>query len=210
MVLLLALGAWLVGGPGRTGEPVRIGPLRGNLVIDRTNADDWRYTIEFRDAPPTRSMSEAEVRDFLGPAAVDRIHRAQGNALFKLLNITGWGGLIWVAVGFGGQIAFFGRMAIQWVVSEKRRQSVVPESFWWLSLIGGVALFTYFVWRQDLVGVLGQSSGVVIYARNIRLIAKQRRRDARAAARGQRRADRATSAASPLADPAPEPVDRTS
>jgi lipid-A-disaccharide synthase-like uncharacterized protein len=42
--------------------------------------------------------------------------------------------------------------------------------------VGGVFLFTYFVWRQDFVGVLGQSTGIVIYARNLRLISKQRRR----------------------------------
>jgi hypothetical protein len=54
---------------------------------------------------------------------------------------------------------------------------VIPASFWWLSLFGGVALFAYFVWRQDFVGVLGQSSGIVIYARNIRLIYKRRRRE---------------------------------
>jgi lipid-A-disaccharide synthase-like uncharacterized protein len=65
---------------------------------------------------------------------------------------------------------------IQWIVSERQKQSVVPEAFWWLSLAGGIALFAYFAWRQDIVGVLGQTSGVVIYARNIRLIHKRRRR----------------------------------
>ena len=39
----------------------------------------------------------------------------------------------------------------------------------------------YFVWRQDPVALLGQASGVVIYSRNIRLIYKRRRREARAA-----------------------------
>jgi lipid-A-disaccharide synthase-like uncharacterized protein len=36
-------------------------------------------------------------------------------------------------------------------------------------------LALYFIWRLDLVGVLGQSSGIVIYARNIRLLYKQRK-----------------------------------
>ncbi|MEL7472603.1 MAG: lipid-A-disaccharide synthase N-terminal domain-containing protein, partial [Planctomycetota bacterium] len=79
----------------------------------------------------------------------------------------------------------------QWVVSEKKRQSVVPEAFWWLSLVGGAALFTYFVWRRDIVGVLGQSTGVVIYARNLRLIHKQRRRERRAALEAERSAEAA-------------------
>jgi lipid-A-disaccharide synthase-like uncharacterized protein len=105
---------------------------------------------------------------------------------------------MWVAVGFAGQMAFFGRMMIQWLVSEKQRKSVIPPLFWWLSLVGGVALFAYFAWRQDAVGVLGQTSGVVIYARNIRLIRKQRRREERAAVRAAEM--------SMVRDPAPEPV----
>jgi lipid-A-disaccharide synthase-like uncharacterized protein len=72
-------------------------------------------------------------------------------------------------------------MFIQWLVSEKEKRSVVPEIFWWLSLVGGVTLFAYFAWRQDPVGILGQSSGLVIYARNLRLIYKQRRRAGREA-----------------------------
>lgn len=99
--------------------------------------------------------------------------------LLGFFNISGWGNFIWLAVGLAGQVAFFGRMFMQWVVSEKSRQSQVPELFWWLSFVGGVCLFTYFVWRVDVVGVLGQSTGVVIYARNLRLIKKQKRRDRR-------------------------------
>ncbi len=102
--------------------------------------------------------------------------------LLGFFNISSWGNFVWLAIGLGGQVAFFGRMFIQWVVSEKSRQSQVPELFWWLSFIGGVCLFTYFVWRVDVVGVLGQSTGVVIYARNLRLIKKQKRRDRRRAA----------------------------
>jgi len=82
-------------------------------------------------------------------------------------------------VGLIGQGAFFGRMFIQWVVSEKSRKSQVPEVFWWLSFVGGLCLFMYFVWRVDVVGVLGQSTGVVIYARNLKLIRKERKREAR-------------------------------
>jgi lipid-A-disaccharide synthase-like uncharacterized protein len=105
--------------------------------------------------------------------------------LLGFFNISSWSNFIWIAVGLGGQVAFFGRMFIQWVVSEKSRQSQVPELFWWLSFIGGVCLFTYFVWRVDVVGVIGQSTGVVIYARNLRLIKKQKRRERRKAAEAE-------------------------
>lgn len=99
--------------------------------------------------------------------------------LLGFFNISSWLNFGWIAVGLLGQCAFFGRMMVQWLVSEKKRQSVVPTAFWWMSLIGGVCLFSYFVWRVDFIGVLGQSTGVVIYARNIRLIHKQKRRLAR-------------------------------
>ncbi len=77
-------------------------------------------------------------------------------------------------IGLVGQGAFFGRMFVQWIISERSRVSTVPEIFWWFSFIGGICLFTYFVWRVDIVGVMGQSTGIVIYARNLRLLYKQR------------------------------------
>ncbi|MCC6428545.1 MAG: lipid-A-disaccharide synthase N-terminal domain-containing protein [Phycisphaerales bacterium] len=86
---------------------------------------------------------------------------------------------MWVAIGFSGQLAFSFRMLIQWWVSEKRRESHVPMAFWLWSLVGSVMLFAYFIWRQDPVGVLGQCTGLVVYARNLRLIHKTRRRAAR-------------------------------
>ena len=106
----------------------------------------------------------------------------QPNAVFRLFNITTWASLVWVAIGMGGQILFAGRTLVQWFASEKERKSVVPAAFWWMSLIGGVSLFAYFAWRQDVVGVLGQCSGVVIYARNLRLISKHKRREERLSA----------------------------
>ena len=37
---------------------------------------------------------------------------------------------IWVAVGFLGQAMFSMRFLIQWISSEKRRESVIPIAFW--------------------------------------------------------------------------------
>jgi lipid-A-disaccharide synthase-like uncharacterized protein len=95
--------------------------------------------------------------------------------LQKFLNISGWLGLIWVAIGFVGQMLFAGRMLVQWIISEKQRQSVVPPVFWWMSLIGASMLLSYFLWRRDVIGVLGQGLGWVIYIRNLHLIHRSRR-----------------------------------
>ncbi|NBC10815.1 MAG: hypothetical protein GVY24_03650 [Planctomycetes bacterium] len=83
---------------------------------------------------------------------------------------------MWVAVGLSGQVLFTGRMVVQWVVSERFKQSVVPTAFWWMSLCGASMLVIYFVWRKDIVGVLGQCTGWTIYVRNLWLIYAGRRR----------------------------------
>ncbi|MBL1218784.1 MAG: hypothetical protein D8M59_14980 [Planctomycetes bacterium] len=78
--------------------------------------------------------------------------------------------------GFCAQIVFMGRFAIQWIASEIRKKSVVPVSFWWLSLAGATMLLCYFAMRGDPVGMAGQAFGWPIYARNLWLIAKERSR----------------------------------
>ncbi len=89
---------------------------------------------------------------------------------FRLLNISTPIGIAWVALGLLGQVLFTGRMIVQWLVSEKKKQSVVPPAFWWMSLFGASMLIAYFIWRKDIVGFLGQGTGWLIYGRNLWLI----------------------------------------
>jgi lipid-A-disaccharide synthase-like uncharacterized protein len=77
---------------------------------------------------------------------------------------------LWAVFGFLGQAAFFGRMAVQWIVSEREGRSHVPVLFWWLSLAGSVILLIYAVHRRDPVFVLGQAFGWIVYVRNLVLI----------------------------------------
>jgi lipid-A-disaccharide synthase-like uncharacterized protein len=84
---------------------------------------------------------------------------------------------VWLIIGFLGQIMFFMRFLIQWFVSEKKRKSVIPISFWYFSIIGGVLLLGYSIFRRDPVFMLGQSMGVVIYSRNLYLIHKKHQVD---------------------------------
>jgi len=81
-------------------------------------------------------------------------------------------------LGMAGQIMFFSRFLLQWVVSEKRGESTIPTGFWYLSLAGGLLVFIYAVWQKDPVFTLGQSVGIFVYTRNIVLIRRK------AAARG--------------------------
>jgi lipid-A-disaccharide synthase-like uncharacterized protein len=65
-------------------------------------------------------------------------------------------------------------MLIQWFASEKSGRSVIPVAFWWMSLIGATMLLVYFIWRRDIVGILGQATGWGIYVRNLVLIRRSR------------------------------------
>ena len=78
----------------------------------------------------------------------------------------------WLLIGFVGQACFFGRFLIQWIVSERRRQSVVPVAFWYFSIVGGVILLAYAIHRRDPVFIVGQAVGLFVYARNLYLIGR--------------------------------------
>lgn len=93
---------------------------------------------------------------------------------FSILNITSPIGMAWVLLGLLAQVVFMGRMVVQWVASERLGRSVVPVVFWWMSLAGASMLLTYFVWRRDIIGVLGQSAGWLIYSRNLWMIYRER------------------------------------
>jgi lipid-A-disaccharide synthase-like uncharacterized protein len=82
----------------------------------------------------------------------------------------------WLVLGFVGQALFAGRFFVQWLASERRRTSVVPGLFWWLSIGGGVCLLVYALARRDAVIVAGQLAGLAVYARNVSL-GRRRPRD---------------------------------
>lgn len=77
---------------------------------------------------------------------------------------------VWLGIGFLGQGLFFMRFFVQWIASERQRKSVIPHAFWYFSLLGGVTLLAYALYRQDPVFILGQSTGLLIYLRNLYFI----------------------------------------
>lgn len=90
--------------------------------------------------------------------------------LSALFNISTPAGIAWVAMGLVGQLVFAGRMIVQWLHSERLGRSEVPPIFWWMSLVGSIMLLAYFGWRVDIVGILGQGLGFVVYLRNLMLL----------------------------------------
>lgn len=80
---------------------------------------------------------------------------------------------IWLIVGFSGQALFSARFLVQWLASERRRRSVIPTAFWYLSLGGSLTLLAYAIYRLDPVFILGQATGFIIYLRNLYFIYRQ-------------------------------------
>lgn len=83
--------------------------------------------------------------------------------------------MLLLGIGLLAQAMFSARFLVQWVISERRGESVVPIAFWYFSLAGGLMLFTYALLRKDLVIMLGQGTGILIYSRNLWLIHRKRR-----------------------------------
>lgn len=81
----------------------------------------------------------------------------------------------WIILGFIGQFLFGSRFFVQWIVSERHGESIIPEVFWYLSMAGSAILLTYAIYRRDPVFIMGQCSGLFIYVRNIMLIYKKKR-----------------------------------
>jgi lipid-A-disaccharide synthase-like uncharacterized protein len=81
----------------------------------------------------------------------------------------------WLAIGLVGQALFAMRFLVQWISSEREGRSVLPTAFWHLSIVGSLTLLAYALHRRDLVFSIGQSAGVLIYARNLQLMRATRR-----------------------------------
>lgn len=188
MILLIVLGVWLVLQPALE-QARRIDPLAHRFQLRlgarevaieqrvRPNAANEYHAKGWDGVDELGWISAARLEELMAREMSDWEARPRWERmLMGFFNITSWFSFGWVALGLAGQGAFLGRMLVQWVRSEREGASIVPALFWWLSLLGGVLLFAYFVWRRDIVGVMGQSTGVVIYARNLRLIQKQRSR----------------------------------
>lgn len=84
---------------------------------------------------------------------------------------------LWLLVyGSLGQIVFTLRFVYQWIYSRKRHESMLPLGFWLISLSGSAIIVSYAIVRHDPVLILGQSTGLVVYLRNIWILHKAKKR----------------------------------
>lgn len=80
------------------------------------------------------------------------------------------GDQVWFGIGLLGQVFFSARFVVQWIASERLKQSVIPVQFWYWSMGGGVTLLAYAIYRLDPIFILGQAAGLFVYARNLYFI----------------------------------------
>jgi len=82
----------------------------------------------------------------------------------------------WTAFGLFGNVLFSLRFVVQWVYSEKRKALVVPGIFWHLSFWGSVIALIYAFHVDKLPVILGYFFLPLLYARNLVLLTRGKRR----------------------------------
>lgn len=80
-----------------------------------------------------------------------------------------------VIFGFLAQFVFLMRFVLQWIVSEKKKQSVIPVQFWYLSIVGSLMILVYSIGRKDIVFSTASILNTMIYIRNLMLIKKNKK-----------------------------------
>lgn len=81
----------------------------------------------------------------------------------------------WEIIGFVGLLVFSSRFVVQWIVSEIRKESVIPVSFWYLSIVGSLFLLAYALYRADPIFILSYLFNGLIYGRNLYFIYSKRK-----------------------------------
>ena len=85
---------------------------------------------------------------------------------------------IWVVIGLVGQFMFTMRFVMQWLASEKAKKSVMPVSFWFFSISGGLIVLIYALHKKDPVFIIGQGAGLLVYFRNLYFIFVEHKKSA--------------------------------
>ncbi|GAA4386313.1 lipid-A-disaccharide synthase N-terminal domain-containing protein [Hymenobacter koreensis] len=82
-----------------------------------------------------------------------------------------------LVLGALGQFIFLLRFVYQWAYSERKGESVLPLGFWVVSLVGSLLILVYALARRpvDVVLILGNVFGAVVYGRNIMLLRREER-----------------------------------
>lgn len=76
----------------------------------------------------------------------------------------------WIAIGAAGTGLFACRFAVQWLASEAKKKSVVPVSFWYISVAAAILQSASYGQRQEWMNLTAVAVNLPIYLRNLWLI----------------------------------------
>jgi len=93
--------------------------------------------------------------------------QALANLLWHNGKLLGIDWTVWKIIGWLGNAIFFSRFFVQWYATEKKKQVVVPQAFWWLSLFGSVTLLCYSIHQRDSVFIFAYAFTWIPYIRNL-------------------------------------------
>ena len=75
----------------------------------------------------------------------------------------------WIyCIGLSAQIFYFGRIFVQWYLSEKNKRVESPTLYWVFSTIGSMIMFLYGCLRNDFAIIFGEFITFYIYMWNIK------------------------------------------
>lgn len=76
--------------------------------------------------------------------------------------------VFWTAVGWLANATFSSRFLVQWYATEKKKQVVVPQLFWWLSLAGSSLFLVYAIfYDKHHVIIFAYAFTWIPYIRNL-------------------------------------------
>lgn len=79
----------------------------------------------------------------------------------------------WQIVAVIGQTCFFLRFLVQWLASERAGQSVIPNLFWYLSLLGAATVLLSGIVLVQPVLIIANLPALFVYLRNLYFIYKR-------------------------------------
>jgi lipid-A-disaccharide synthase-like uncharacterized protein len=92
-----------------------------------------------------------------------------------------WAGVTitpWKLIGYAGVLLFTSRWLVQLAASRSKGRSVVPKTFWYLSIAGSILLLSYFTFgKNDSVGILANLFPLLTASYNLFLELRHERRN---------------------------------